>query len=53
MALTIPNLDRIQKVDPKLGEALKQVQSYANLNIKPAAGNRTPKPFLDPTSVKT
>jgi hypothetical protein len=52
MALTLPNLDRVQKSDPKLGEALQKIQNYANLNIKPAAGNRIAKPPIDATAVK-
>jgi hypothetical protein len=52
MAITIPNLDRIQKLDPKAGEALQKVQNYLKLNVSPAAGNRTPAPPVDATSVK-
>ncbi len=53
MAFTIPNLDRTQKADPKLGEALQRIQKYVNLNTTPTPGNRVPKPPIDPTSVKT
>ena len=52
MAVTLPNLDRIQKLDPKLGEALKQVQTYVNENVTPVTGNRTPKPPIDPTVIR-
>lgn len=44
MALTIPNLDRVQKADPKLGEALQKIQKYTNTNVTPAPGNRVPPP---------
>lgn len=44
MALNLPNLDRITKVDPKLGETLKRVQDYTNENVTPVAGNKVPKP---------
>jgi hypothetical protein len=33
MPLNIPNLDRQQKQNPALGEALQKVQTYANLTI--------------------
>ena len=52
MALTIPNLDKLQKQDPKLGEALQKLQNYSNLNITPAPGNRTPRPPIDPTQIR-
>jgi hypothetical protein len=52
MAFTIPNLDRIQKADPKLGEALAKLQNYSNLNVTPAAGNRSPNPPFNPTQVR-
>ena len=55
MAITIPNLDRIQKEDPKLGEALSKVRDYVNTNVTPAAGNKkaappatVPNPALPP-----
>jgi hypothetical protein len=50
MALIVPNLDRISKESPKLGEALKKVQDYTNTNVTPVAGNRTPPPgnFVNP-----
>ena len=50
MALNIPNLDRIQKENPKLGESLKKIQDYANQNVTPAAGNRTPRPPVNATN---
>lgn len=52
MAVTLPNLDRIQKADPKLGEALKRVQTYVNLNTTQAPGNRVPEPPIKPTTLK-
>jgi len=52
MAVTIPNLDRIQKIDPKLGEAVQKIQNYVNLNVTPAPGNRTPLPPIDPTHIR-
>lgn len=52
MAVTIPNLDKVQKTDAKLGEAIARVKQYINLNVTPAAGNRTPAPPIDPTQVR-
>ncbi len=52
MAVTIPNLDKIQKQDPKMGEALKKVQTYLNENVTPAPGNRTPVPPFNPTQIR-
>lgn len=52
MAVTLPNLDKVQKADPKLGEALQRIQKYVNLNTTPAGGNRTPRPPIDPTRVR-
>ena len=48
MALVVPNLDRIQKEYPKLGEALLKLQTYTNQNVTPAAGNRLPTPPFNP-----
>jgi hypothetical protein len=49
VALTIPNLDKIMKVDPKLGEALQKIQSYTNLNVTPVPGNKKQAPaFTNP-----
>lgn len=48
MSLNIPNLDRIAKDNPKLGEALKKAQDYTNLNVAPVAGNRIPAPPTNP-----
>lgn len=52
MALTIPNLDKIQKADPKLGEALKRVQNYVDLNVTPAGGNRKAPPPFTPGNIR-
>lgn len=50
MSLLIPNLDRLAKMEPKLGEALKKIQDYSNQNIAPQAGNRLNAPtFINPT----
>jgi hypothetical protein len=49
VALTVPNLDRIAKDNPKLGELAKKVQDYVNANVTPVAGNRVPAPPIDPT----
>jgi hypothetical protein len=50
MALIIPSLDKISKLDPKLGEALKKVQDYTNQNVTVAGGNRqVPPNFVNPT----
>ena len=40
MALTVPNLDRISKENPKLGEALRTIEVFTNINVVPAPGNR-------------
>jgi len=49
MALKIPNVDGITKIDPKLGEALKKTQDYINKNVTPAAGNKVAPPsFVAP-----
>lgn len=49
VALTIPNLDRIIKVDPKLGEALTKIQVYENQNVPVVPGNRQKAPgFISP-----
>ncbi len=53
MAFTIPNLDRVQKADPKLGESLQKIQKYVNQNVAQTPGNRVPKPPIDPTTTKT
>lgn len=53
MALQIPNQDRLTKENPKLGEALRKVEIYVNQNVPPIAGNRTPKPPVDPTFVRS
>lgn len=49
MALTIPNLDRIQKENPKLGEALQKEQTFINNNVAVVPGNRQAAPnFVAP-----
>lgn len=50
MALTIPNVDRLSKDNPKLGEALKKVQDYTNQNVTPAGGNRIAPPPTNPAN---
>ena len=51
--LNIPNLDRITKANPHLGEALQKMQAYVNANTTPAAGNNQPAPtFINPTQVQ-
>ena len=50
MALNIPNLDKEQKTDPKLGEGLQKIQTYVNANTTVAAGNKIPPPgFVNTT----
>jgi hypothetical protein len=51
MAITIPNLDRIQKDWPKLGEAISKLRDYINTNVTPVPGNRKPPPpsTINPT----
>lgn len=47
MALIVPNLDRLTKESPKMGEALKRIQTYVNLNTTVAPGNRlSPPPII-------
>lgn len=53
MALNIPNLDRITKDDPKLGEALVKTQQYVNQNVVLVPGNRVPKPPVNATNNTT
>jgi len=50
VSLIVPNQDRISKENPKLGEALKKIQDYTNLNISPAVGNRVPPPPTNPAN---
>jgi hypothetical protein len=52
MAISIPNLDKIQKQDPKLGEAFSNIRKYINFNVAPAQGNRTPPPPINAINVK-
>lgn len=48
--LNIPNLDKIIKASPKLGEALQKIHDYINTNTTPAAGNAQASPtFVNPT----
>lgn len=48
--LNIPNLDKIIKESPKLGEALQKIHDYVNANTAPAAGNLQAAPsFVNPT----
>ena len=47
MSLVVPNLPTLNKKDPQLGEALKAVQSFVNLNVAPAVGNKVPAPPTD------
>jgi hypothetical protein len=50
LAVILPNLDRIAKADPKLGEALKKAQDYLNSNVALVPGNRVQPPaFVNPT----
>ena len=50
--LNIPNLEQVSKKDPKLGEALKKVQTYINANVTPTPGNKQTAPtFVSPTRV--
>lgn len=49
MAINIPNLDREQKKDAPLGEAIQKVQTYINANVSVVAGNKVPPPtFVTP-----
>jgi hypothetical protein len=48
MSLVTPNLPVINKKDPQLGEALKAVEKFVNLNVVPVEGNKVAPP---PTSI--
>jgi len=48
MSLNIPNLPVLTKENAKLGEALKAVEKFVNLNVVPVEGNRVAPP---PTSI--
>lgn len=49
MALNIPNLPAITKENPRLGEALKKVQTYDTQNTVQVPGNAVPVPgFVNP-----
>jgi hypothetical protein len=53
MSLNVPNLDQITHDNPRLGETLKNVQTFVNNNIAtPVKGNRRaapPKSLANPT----
>lgn len=53
MAVTIPNLDRIAKWNPKFGEAFQKLQNYVNQNVTPTQGNRVPAPPISATNIRT
>ena len=46
MALNIPNLDKISKTDPKLGEALQSIKTAINQSVTPVPGNRKSVPKI-------
>jgi hypothetical protein len=49
LALKVPNIQDIEKRDPKTGEALKKIEAFVNLNVTPAAGNKVAAPtFVNP-----
>jgi hypothetical protein len=49
MSLNLPNLDREQKKEPPLGEALQKVQTYVNANVAVVVGNKVAPPtFVTP-----
>jgi hypothetical protein len=49
MAVNLPNLDREQKQNPPLGEALQKMQTYINSNVAVVPGNKVPPPgFVTP-----
>jgi len=51
MALTIPNLPKIQKEHPEIGEALKTIQTNITQNVTPVQGNRlAPPTFVKPAN---
>lgn len=45
MSLIIPNVDRISKESPKLGEALLKIQQFTNQNVSPTVGNKVAPPI--------
>jgi hypothetical protein len=53
MALILPNLDRITKEAPQLGEALTKAQTFINQNVVVVGGTRkaAPTKFVNPTRI--
>lgn len=47
--LNVPNLDRLTREDPHLGEALKKLQDYVTQNVTPVTGNRVAVPPINAT----
>lgn len=39
MALTVPNVTKLTQDSPRLGEALKEIQTYTNKNVPQIPGN--------------
>lgn len=51
MAITIPNLPKIQKEHPEIGEAMKTIQTTINQSVVPVPGNRlAPPTFVKPAN---
>jgi hypothetical protein len=50
MALSVPNLDRLEKENPKLAETIRKIQNYINANVTPVAGNRVNPPPTNPVN---
>lgn len=50
MSLTLPNIDRIAKDNPRLAETLLKVQQFTNQNVAITPGNKVAAPtFVNPT----
>ena len=40
MSLNVPNIPKLTQDSPRLGEALKEIQSYTNTNVVAKIGNK-------------
>lgn len=45
--VNVPNLDRITRESPHLGEAIKKLQDYVTQNVTPVTGNRVAAPPIN------
>jgi hypothetical protein len=49
MANTIPNLDKITKENPKMGEAVKKLQDISNAGVTDTRVKLPANPAFDPS----